>query len=270
MNSMNNIFHKLFPGKNETKKEMSHCLNDPEKICPRSYINNKMILVIGKSGAGKDMYTKNLLHFNQDEIECDGCPCKKITFKKLSQYTSRPPRYGEENNTDYIFLKTDEEVQELLENTSIFDIRKYTIMHSDSTTGTWYYATNTNDVNLSSSSYIAVGPSTSPVKWVEKYITHFGSNNIIVLYIDTPDNDVFEFSLERENKKDPSRRNYSEFCRRYLDNVAEYASIDERLMEIKKKYNVPIIHVYNEKATPTEIMMKFGNIYNKIIELITE
>ena len=55
-----------------------HCLNDESKICPRASRNNKVVLIIGKSGAGKDSVAKQLLTINHIENDTEGCPCKKI------------------------------------------------------------------------------------------------------------------------------------------------------------------------------------------------
>lgn len=270
MSMMKQILHEILPREEKHKKVMVHCVNDENKICPRSYINNKLILVIGKSGAGKDMYTRNIIQCNQEEIDTDGCPCKKIIFSTVKQYTSRPQRANEVDGKDYIFLKNQNDIDEILADGSIFDIRKYSTLLPDSHINTWYYAIDTKSINLSQSSYIIVGPSTSPLKWVEKYITHFGSNHIILLYIDTPDMDVFENSLNREQKKDEKGRNYSELCRRYLDNVAEYEYFDSKLNTFTSKFKIPVLHINNTKANPEELMERFSDTYDRLINFIIE
>ena len=242
-----------------------HCLNDETKICPRASRNNKVVLIIGKSGAGKDSVAKQLLTINHIENDTEGCPCKKIQFSVPIQYTSRPKRTNEVEGKDYIFLKTPEEIDQLLNDKSIFDIRSYATLHPDSSSDLWYYATNTKTINLLSDTYLIVGPSTSPLDWVEKYIIHFGNRNVILLYIDTPNNDVFEYAMDRENRKDRDKRNYSELCRRYLDNVAEYEYMDEKIEEFVNQYHVKCIHYQNSRATPDEIFKRLHYIYDEII-----
>lgn len=248
----------------------NHCVNDENKICPRAIRNNKIILVIGKSGAGKDMFTKNMISINKVENESEGCPCKKINIDRVKQYTTRPMRTNEVDGKDYIFIKSDDELKTLLSRDELFDIRSYSILNPDTTSGVWYYAVNIPDINLASGSYIITGPSTDPLKWVEQYVVHFGSKNIVMVYIDTPNNDIFEYALHRETSKDESKRNYSELCRRYLDNVSEYDFMDSKIKEFVKKYDIDFIHVDNKKAAPADLYKRFKEIYMQLIKKITK
>lgn len=245
------------------------CLLDSKNNCKRPNKNNKIVLIIGKSGSGKDAFKNELLRINKEECDkTEGCPCKKIVLKSVKQITTRPIRKNEIPGKDYIFLTKKKDIEKFVNDKNIFDLRLYTVLNEDSTSNIWYYGIDVKDINITNDSYLIVGPSTSPIEWVKKYITEFGVKNIVLVYIDSPDTSVFNRLLKREESKEESKRNYSEFCRRYLDNVAEYKYIDDNLEELLSTYQLEFIRVNNNDVSETEFQNRIKTLYQKIINTI--
>lgn len=239
------------------------CIHDKNKECPLIHKNNKVILIIGKSGSGKDSIAKEIKELNKNDMNDPACPCKKIQMDGVKQYTNRPKRVGETDD-NYIFITDEHELESIISNTKIFDIRKYSTLKADSTSDVWYYINNTEEIDLNQKSYIVIGPSTNPLEWVKNFIINFGSKNIILVYVDTPNNDVFEYAYNREVLKSSDNKNYSELARRYLDSVAEFGSVDMRYDKFVQKYDLDNIHYINSRCDDREFHNRCKLIYEKL------
>lgn len=77
-----------------------------------------MIILMGKTGSGKDMILKHL---------------QKHGFHKIPTVTTRPPRFGEVDGVDYIF--TDEKTfRECIDDNLFVEYRRYHVVNGD-----WWY-----------------------------------------------------------------------------------------------------------------------------------
>lgn len=85
---------------------------------------NKPIVLIGKSGAGKDTIAKAL---------------KSKGFDTVISFTSRPPRDGEVSGIDYNFVSK-EQFLDMIKNEELLEYRSYNTLVNNEP-DVWYYGT---------------------------------------------------------------------------------------------------------------------------------
>ena len=91
---------------------------------------NKIVVLVGKSGCGKDFFA---------------CKLKILGFNFISSYSSRPMREGEQQGNPYKFISKDEFLK-LIEENKFIEYRSYNTK-VDGKSDTWYYGVHKDDVN---------------------------------------------------------------------------------------------------------------------------
>lgn len=86
-----------------------------------------MIVLTGKSGAGKDTIKKELV--------------KHYGYENIVTYTSRPKRRGEKNGVTYHFI-SDQEFKDKIEEGFFAEYKSYNVANGD----TWYYGCSVRDI----------------------------------------------------------------------------------------------------------------------------
>lgn len=171
-------------------------------------------IVMGKSASGKDTIYNRILND------------KKLGLKRVVSYTTRPIRTGETNGVEYNFVSI-EEMNELIEKGTVIERRVYPTILGD-----WFYFTvNDGQVDLNTSDYIVI----STLEGYEKIRDYYGEDRVFPIYIETSDKDRLLRSIKREaTLKKP---NYSEVCRRYLADEADFSIEKLEQLHIKEKFS---------------------------------
>jgi len=185
-------------------------------------LNNKIIVVCGFSGAGKDKITKYI---------SDNHP-----YKMIVSTTSRPMRQNESENNPYHFVTRDE-FEETMRSDEFIEYRQYHTLVNN-IPDTWYYGVHKNDVDLSSNSYIVV----LDLLGLMEFKNHFG-DNITSFFIDVDE-------PERKRRAMQGRVDFdlTEWNRRYEDDLKQFPT------EVIKKEVDYIVENYNFNKCIQEIL----------------
>ena len=173
----------------------------------------KIYCIMGKSSTGKDTIYKKLI---EDET---------LSLKKIIPYTTRPIRAGEQNGVEYFFC-TEEQVDELLEQGKVVELRAYHTVH-----GIWkYFTVDDGQVDLKHQNYLMIGT-------LEAYLKirdYYGEANVVPVYIEVEDGERLYRALARERQQDSPK--YEELCRRFLADAKDFS--EEKLMDagIKQRF----------------------------------
>ena len=173
----------------------------------------KIYCIMGKSSTGKDTIYKKLI---EDET---------ISLKKIIPYTTRPIRAGEQNGVEYFFC-TEEQVDELLKQGKVIELRAYHTVH-----GIWkYFTVDDGQVDLKHQNYLMIGT-------LEAYLKirdYYGEANVVPVYIEVEDGERLFRALTRERQQDSPK--YEELCRRFLADAKDFS--EENLMDagIKQRF----------------------------------
>ena len=168
----------------------------------------KIFCLMGKSSSGKDTIYKMLLEQ------------KEIMLKTIIPYTTRPIRSGEQEGVEYHF-STEEQLQKLLEDNRVIELRQYNTIH-----GIWkYFTVNDGQIDFHSGNYLIIGTLESYQK-IRKY---YGEELVIPIYIEVDDGLRLQRALDRERLQDVPK--YSEMCRRFLADAEDFS--DEKLKEAR-------------------------------------
>ena len=173
----------------------------------------KIYCIMGKSSTGKDTIYKKLI---EDEM---------LSLKKIIPYTTRPIRAGEQNGVEYFFC-TEEQVDELLEQGKVVELRAYHTVH-----GIWkYFTVDDGQVDLKHQNYLMIGT-------LEAYLKirdYYGEANVVPVYIEVEDGERLYRALARERQQDSPK--YEELCRRFLADAKDFS--EEKLTDagIKQRF----------------------------------
>ena len=173
----------------------------------------KIYCIMGKSSTGKDTIYKKLI---EDET---------ISLKKIIPYTTRPIRAGEQNGVEYFFC-TEEQVDELLKQGKVIELRAYHTVH-----GIWkYFTVDDGQVDLKHQNYLMIGTLEAYLKIKDYY----GEANVVPVYIEVEDGERLSRALTRERQQDSPK--YEELCRRFLADAKDFS--EENLMDagIKQRF----------------------------------
>ena len=173
----------------------------------------KIYCIMGKSSTGKDTIYKKLI---EDET---------ISLKKIIPYTTRPIRAGEQNGVEYFFC-TEEQVDELLKQGKVIELRAYHTVH-----GIWkYFTVDDGQVDLKHQNYLMIGTLEAYLK-VRDY---YGEVNVVPVYIEVEDGERLFRALTRERQQDSPK--YEELCRRFLADAKDFS--EEKLADagIKQRF----------------------------------
>lgn len=156
-------------------------------------LDNKIVILTGFSGAGKDTIAKKL---------------QKFGFNFIRSYTTRPKRDDEEINSSYLFInkKTFHSMQN---NNEFIEYRSYTTL-ANGNRDVWYYATPKFEIQ-EGKKYIIVLDMLGLIKLKE-----FFNERVVGIFIDAP-NEI------RENRaKLRGSFNQTEWDRRLADDLCSY------------------------------------------------
>jgi guanylate kinase len=163
---------------------------------------NKIFIIMGKSGSGKDTIFKGL---KED---------KNLPLTSITPYTTRPLRGDEKQGREYHF--TDEAgFHELHRQGKIIEARAYETYH-----GVWRYFTVDDgqfDFGRDGNARLMIGTLESYLR-VKEY---FQDISVIPLMIELDDGTRLTRALEREKKQQNPK--YEEMCRRFLADAEDFA-----------------------------------------------
>lgn len=173
----------------------------------------KIYCIMGKSSTGKDTIYKKLI---EDET---------LSLKKIIPYTTRPIRAGEQNGVEYFFC-TEEQVDELLKQGKVIELRAYHTVH-----GIWkYFTVDDGQVDLKHQNYLMIGT-------LEAYLKirdYYGEANVVPVYIEVEDGERLYRALARERQQDSPK--YEELCRRFLADAKDFSEEKLTDAEIKQRF----------------------------------
>ena len=173
----------------------------------------KIFYIMGKSASGKDRIYSVL------------AGDRKLNFRKLILYTTRPIRAGEENGVQYYF--TDENKRkEFQEKGLLIESRSYDTVH-----GVWsYFTADDGQINLDKGNYLGIGTLESYHKMKE----YFGEDCVVPLYIQVEDGERLERAIKREREQTNPR--YAELCRRFLADQEDFSEDKIRDARIDRRF----------------------------------
>lgn len=168
---------------------------------------------MGKSSSGKDTIYKMLLE-RED-----------MSLQTIIPYTTRPLRAGEQEGVEYHFT-TEEQLQKLLEENRVIEIRSYHTVH-----GIWkYFTVNDGQVELEKSNYLVIGTLESCRKLREYY----GKEWVLPIYIEVDDGIRLQRALDRERMQTEPR--YTEMCRRFISDAEDFSEEKMKEADIEKRF----------------------------------
>ena len=173
----------------------------------------KIFCLMGKSSSGKDTIYKMLLEQ------------KDILLGTIIPYTTRPIRSGEQEDVEYHF-STEEQLQQLLEENRIIELRQYNTIH-----GVWkYFTVNDGRIDFQTGNYLIIGTLES----YEKIRRYYGEELVLPIYIEVDDGLRLQRALDRERLQENPK--YTEMCRRFIADAEDFS--EEKLKEagISKRF----------------------------------
>lgn len=169
---------------------------------------------MGKSASGKDTLYQKLL--------CE----ESLGLRRVVPYTTRPMRAGEKDGMDYHFADETLFLQ-MKRDGQIIESRTYHTVQGDWT----YFTADDGQIDLETGSSLLVGT-------LEVYVRlqkHFGTKNVVPLYIEVEDGERLSRALVREKRQ--KKPDYAELCRRYLADMQDFSEENLAQAGICKRYN---------------------------------
>ena len=175
----------------------------------------EIVFIMGKSSSGKDSIYKKL---KEDD---------KLGLTNVVLYTTRPRRDGETDGVEYNFV-TDEKEQEMEKLNKIIELRCYNTAY-----GVWKYFTAVDgQIDLNSGSrYIVIGT----LEAYEQFISYFGKEHILPIYIEVDDRIRLQRAIDRENQQKSPK--YIELCRRFLADDKDFGEDKLKQAGIVKRFS---------------------------------
>lgn len=140
-------------------------------------------------------------------------------------YTTRPIRDGEQDKKTYHFV-SEEQFLELKAAGRIIEDRAYDTIH-----GIWrYFTVNDSQIDLENQDYLIIGV-------LQSYLStrdYFGEDKVVPIYIEVDDGVRLQRALDRE--KLPENQKYTELCRRYLADTADFAEDKIEKVGIRQRF----------------------------------
>ena len=175
----------------------------------------EIVFIMGKSSSGKDSIYKKL---KEDD---------KLGLTNVVLYTTRPRRDGETDGVEYNFV-TDEKEQEMEKLNKIIELRCYNTAY-----GVWkYFTADDGQIDLNSGSrYIVIGT----LEAYEQFISYFGKEHILPIYIEVDDRIRLQRAIDRENQQKSPK--YIELCRIFLADDKDFGEDKLRQAGIVKRFS---------------------------------
>lgn len=168
----------------------------------------KLYVIMGKSSSGKDTVYSHLKESVSPK------------FNTVVMYTTRPMREGECDGREYYFTN-DETANRFEAEGKVIELRAYNTVH-----GVWKYFTVDDgqiDVN-SNKNYLII----ATLEAYKKYLSYYGKDVVIPIYIEVEDGIRIHRALAREDKQENPK--YAELCRRFLADEADFS--EEKITEL--------------------------------------
>lgn len=170
--------------------------------------------ICGRSGAGKDIIAKELLK-------------RYPNLQSIVTYTTRPMRPGEKEGKEYHFCDT-EDLSWFRDTDNIVEERVYHTAQGD-----WYYFTVDNGFfDLAHKSYLVTGS----LEMYQSYVDYFGEENINLIYLEVPEKQLLERTINRESSK--LNPNYAEVCRRFYADSKDFSEDRLQYFGISKENRI--------------------------------
>lgn len=169
--------------------------------------------IFGKSASGKDTIYKRLKACHPD-------------WKKVTPYTTRPIREGEQEGVEYHFV-TDAQMDQFERAGRIIEERRYQTVY-----GPWRYATvNDGQITMGDHEhYLMIGV-------LESYVStrdYFGAEHVFPIYIEVPDEIRLARAEARERKEANPR--LQEMRRRFDADNVDFSEANLAAAGIRKRY----------------------------------
>ena len=187
----------------------------------------KIYCIIGKSSSGKDTIAKAI--FRNSEI------------KMMTPCTTRPMRAEESELDPYHFIENNQVDAEMIAKTVYKRID-----------GVFYYGFVNEELDKRYD-YLAV---TNPSQIHDIYKKYNDSFEIVVIYIETEEEERIIHAIEREESND---KNYEELCRRIKADAYDFSDNNDDFVDVFRCVD-KVIHVYNDyNMTPDKIALELLN-----------
>ena len=170
-------------------------------------MDNKILVISGFSGAGKDTIAKLIIEQNSD-------------YNFVISHSTRPMRPGESQGDPYYFI-SDNEMCTMSFNNELSEGRCYNSIH-----GNWFYASHKDEIKQDKQYVVALD-----VLRCREFKKHFG-NRVVGIFIHVDDNTRLERAKSRKDF------NIEEWNRRLMDDNTQF-SFDT----IIKEYNYIIDNI---------------------------
>lgn len=210
----------------------------------------KIFVIMGKTSSGKDTIYKQLLEHLTESKGAGNAP------KTVVIYTTRPMRPGETNGVEYFFA-TEEELQELREQGKVIEERCFHTVH-----GPWYYFTvNDGQIDLENHSYLMIN-TLAGFEMIRSYYNKAmenkaGDDIVIPIYIEADPKERLLRYINRESLQ--AKPNYSEVCRRFLADEADFAEEELNRLGVTKRYiNQDLEKCCNEIEADVNALLERG------------
>lgn len=168
----------------------------------------KIIYIMGKSSSGKDTIYRELL--------------KKLDFKPIVLYTTRPMRENEVQGREYNFTNF-ENFEHMKSAGEVIEERIY-----DTVYGKWAYFTAEGSIEAGHD-YIGIGTLESYVKILSRY-----GKELVPIYIETADDIRLIRAIERERlEREPK---YTEMCRRFISDSEDFSEENLKKAGIERRF----------------------------------
>lgn len=170
-------------------------------------MDNKILVISGFSGAGKDTVAKLVIEQNSN-------------YNFVTLHSTRPMRPGESKGDPYYFI-SDNEMCTMAFNKELIEGRCYNSIY-----GNWFYAIHKDEIKQDKQ-YVVV----LDVLGYREFKKHFG-NRVVGIFIHVDDNTRLERAKSRKDF------NIEEWNRRLMDDNNQF-----KLDIIKKEYNYIIDNI---------------------------
>lgn len=181
--------------------------------------DKKIILLIGPSNSGKDLFFKKIKDIYQIE--------------PIVPFTTREKRPGEQEGETYHYIS--QEQMDLLELKNLLIERRV----YNTISGKWNYATSKEGIDLEHHHYVY------SAVWTiyQSFLKYYPKENVIPFYFQLDDGIRLQRALDRE--RNSKNEKYAEMCRRYL---ADKQDFPESMLSLYNPY------IINNNGTIEETM----------------
>lgn len=193
----------------------------------------KIIILMGKSGSGKDTIYTRLIQDNPYQLQT------------ITTCTTRPIRDGEMEGREYYF-KTTEQMHQMKQLKQIVELRTYQTMF-----GPWHYFTVAQNIDLNVHNYITI----NTLVGYDQFVSYYGTESILPILLQMDNGIRLQRALDREKIQENPK--YEEMCRRFLADAEDFS------LENIQKRNINSDNIIDNSSTVEETVQKVYKILDK-------